>query len=101
MGANVVTEGGELLGQIANIYYRLGEASMLISEVRSSMLDKLLGHALFFPSTQGRAASGDFTRIVMAEDTGEKPTNSLASLADLLFAPLREDPVVVIRSRTD
>ena len=101
IGANVVTEGGKLLGQIANISYRLGETLALIYEVRSSILDKLLGHALFFLASQGRAISGDFSRIVVAEDTGEKSANSLDALAELLFAPPREDPVVVIRSHSD
>jgi uncharacterized protein YrrD len=101
VGANVVKEDGKLLGQIANVYYRLGETLVLIYEVRSSILDKLLGHALFFLSSQGRAISADFTRIVVAEDTEEKSANSLDALAELLFAPPREDPVVVIRSRGD
>lgn len=99
VGANVVTEGGKLLGQVANIYYRLGETLVLIYEVRSSLLDKLLGHTLYFPASQGRAISEDFARIVVADDTGEKATNSLDALAALLFGPPREDPIVVIRSR--
>lgn len=99
VGANVVTESGKLLGQIANIYYRLGETLVLIYEVRSSLLDKLLGHALYFPASQGRAISVDFARIVVADDTGEKAANSLAALAESLFAPPRADPVIVVRSR--
>jgi uncharacterized protein YrrD len=98
-GVNAVTESGKLLGQIANIYYRLGETLVLIYEVRSSLLDKLLGHALFFPAAQGRAISGDFARIVVADDTGEKAANTLDELAARLFGPPREDPIVVIRSR--
>jgi uncharacterized protein YrrD len=100
VNANVVTEGGKLLGQIANVYYRLGETLLLIYEVRSSILDKLLRHALFFPASQGRAISVDFARIVVAEDTVEKSAHSLDALAELLFAPPREDPIVVIRSRS-
>lgn len=101
VGANVVTEGGKLLGQIANVYYRLGETLVLIYEVRSSLLDKLLGHALFFLASQARAIAVDFSRIVVAEDTTDKSANSLGALAELLFAPPREDPVVVIRSRSE
>src|SRR5436305_14412173 len=47
-GANVVTESGRLLGQVANDYIRLSEAVLLIYELRSSILDQILGHALFF-----------------------------------------------------
>ena len=99
MGANVVTEGGRLLGQIAHIYIRLAESVVLIYEVRASLLDKLLGHALFFPPSQGRAVSADFKRIVVAEDTPEQADHSLAALAARLFGPPREDPVVVVRTR--
>jgi len=99
IGSNVVTESGKLLGQVANVYMRLSDTVMLIYEVRSSILDKLLGHALFFPASQGRALSADFTRIVVAEDTETKADHSLAALETRLFSPPKEDPVVVIRSR--
>jgi uncharacterized protein YrrD len=98
-GANVVTEAGRLLGQIANVYIRLAETIVLIYEVRASLLDKLLGHALFFPASQGRAVSADFKRIVVAEDTPERADHSLAQLTARLFGPPREDPVVVVRTR--
>ncbi len=98
-GVNVVTEGGRLLGQIANVYIHLGETLLLIYEVRSSLLDKLLGHALFFQASQARAISADFARIVVADDTPERADASLAALAARLFGPPREDPVVVVRTR--
>jgi uncharacterized protein YrrD len=98
-GVNVVTQSGKLLGQIANLYTYLTETLLLIYEVRSSILDKLLGHALFFPASQGRAMSGDFARIVVAEDTPEKADNNLAALEARLLGPRREDPVVTVRSR--
>ena len=99
-GTNVVTESGKLLGQVANIYIRLSETALLIYEVRSSILDKLLGHTLFFPALQGRALSEDFARIVVAEDTSEKSDHNLAALETRLFGPPKEeDPVVVVRSR--
>jgi uncharacterized protein YrrD len=99
IGVNVVTESGKLLGKIANVYMHLAETLLLIYEVRSSIIDKLLGHALFFPASQGLAVSGDFARIVVAEDTSEKADNSLAALEARLFGPPREDPVVTVRSR--
>jgi uncharacterized protein YrrD len=100
IGVNVVMEGGKLLGQITKIYIHLGETLLLIYEVRSSLLDKLLGHTLYFPATQGRAISEDFTRIVVTDDTAEKADNSLDALAARLFEPPKEEgPVVVVRSR--
>lgn len=77
----------------------LAKTVLLVYEVRSSILDKLLGHALFFPAAQGRAMSVDFGRIIVAEDTAEKADKSLAALEERPFGPHREDPVVTVRSR--
>jgi uncharacterized protein YrrD len=99
VGSNVLTASGKLLGQVAHLYLRLSDTVMLIYEVRSSILDKLLGHSLFFPASQGRAISADFARIVVAEDTETKADHNLAALETRLFSPPKEDPVVVIRSR--
>lgn len=101
IGVNVVTEGGKLLGQIANVYIRLAETLLLIYEVRSSILDKLLGHSLYFPATNSRAISGDFARIVVSEETAEGADKSLDALEARLFGPPKEeDPVVIVRSRS-
>lgn len=100
IGVNVVTESGRLLGQVANVYIHLAETLVLIYEVRSSILDKLLGHALYFPASQGRAISVDFSRIVVMDDTAEKADHNLEALEARLFGPPKqEDPVVTVRSR--
>ena len=100
IGVNVVTEGGKLLGQIAHVYIRLAETVLLIYEVRSSLLDKLLGHTLYFPATAGRAISGDFSRLAVTSDLAENADHSLEAMAARLFGPPKEeDPVVVVRSR--
>jgi uncharacterized protein YrrD len=100
IGVKVVTEGGKLVGQIANVYMRMVETLLLVYEVRSSILDKLLGHALFFPASQGRAISADLARIVVADDTAENADNALEALEARLFGPPKEeDTVVVVRSR--
>lgn len=99
-GARVITEGGKVLGQIVNVYIHLAETSLLVYEVRSSLLDKLLGHTLYFPASQGRALSEDAARLVVADDTTEKADHTLAALAARLFGPPKDDdPVVVVRSR--
>jgi uncharacterized protein YrrD len=101
MGANVVTEGGKLLGHIANIYIHLAQESLLFYEVRSSLLDKLLGHTLYFPAPWAIALSEDGTRLVVADDTALKSDKSLAALEGRLFGPPAEpDPVVVVRTRS-
>ena len=99
-GAEVITEGGKILGQIANVFIHLAEAPLLIYEVRSSILDKLLGHSLFFPASEGCAFAWEDARLVVANDTVEKADNTLDALANRLFGPPKEDdPVVVVRSR--
>jgi uncharacterized protein YrrD len=99
-GAKVITEGGKILGQIAHIYIHLAEDSLFIYEVRSSLLDKLLGHTLYFPASFGRALSEDGARLVVSDDTAEKADHTLDQLATRMFGPPKEaDPVVVVRSR--
>jgi len=99
-GANVITEGGKHLGQIANISIHLAETSLFIYEVRSSLLDKLLGHTLFFPASWGIALSEDGTRLVVSNDAAEKADNTLDALASRLFGTAEEQgPVIVVRSR--
>jgi uncharacterized protein YrrD len=100
-GAKVLTEGGKLLGQIANVYIHLAPASLLFYEVRSSLLDKLLRQELFFPASFGRALSEDAKRLVVADDTAEQADHTLKELEARLFGPPPEpDPIVVVRSRS-
>lgn len=97
----VITENGQLLGQIANIYIHLVETPSIIYEVRSSILDKLLGNSLYFPAALGRAFSSDNSRLVVSNDAASADHN-LNSLAAHLFGPPKEaDPIIVIRSRRD
>ena len=99
-GTEVITEGGKVLGQLANVFLRLAEEPLLVYEVRSSLLDKLLGRALFFAASLGRAYSEHDARLVVTNDAPETAEHTLEALAARLFGPPKEDdPVVVIRSR--
>jgi uncharacterized protein YrrD len=100
IGVKVITEGGKLLGQVAHVYIHLAETSLFVYEVRSSLLDKLLGHTLYFPASWGCALSEDATRLVVSNDAAEKADHSLEALAARLFGPPKDEgPVVVVRSR--
>jgi uncharacterized protein YrrD len=100
VGVKVITEGGKLLGQVAHVYIHLAETSLFVYEVRSSLLDKLLGHTLYFPASWGCALSEDATRLVVSNDAAEKADHSLDALAARLFGPPKDEgPVVVVRSR--
>ena len=100
IGVKVITEDGKLLGQIANVYIHLAETSLFIYEVRSSLLDKLLGHCLYFPASWGCALSEDATRLVVSNDAAEKADHTLGALEAHLFGPQKEEgPTVIVRSR--
>ena len=95
-----MTEGGKHLGQIANLYIHLGETSLFVYEVRSSLLDKLLGHTLYFPASCGVALSEDAARLVVSNDAAEKADHTLDALASRLFgSPEEQGPMIVVRSR--
>src|SRR5258706_8891332 len=69
-GIKVFTEDGKSLGEIANIYFHLEmNLGVFIYEVRSSILDKLLGHSLYFPASLGCALAEDATRLVVSNET--------------------------------
>ena len=113
LGASVVTEGGRLLGQAADVFVRDSSPPQVIYEVRESVLDKLLGRTTFIPASAGRAVSADFKRIIVPEDTPEQAAESLDALAarhggrqigegfvsrgrgDALLAPFEEGTVEV------
>jgi len=101
IGVKVITEDGKLLGEIANVYVHLGESSLFIYEVRSSILDKLLGHALYFPASFGCAFADDATRLVVSNNT-EKADRKLDAIVSRLFEPSASfTPQVIVRSHSD
>jgi uncharacterized protein YrrD len=101
IGVKVITEDGKLLGEIANVYVHLEETSLFIYEVRSSILDKLLGHALYFPASFGCAFADDSTRLIVSNDT-EKADRKLDAIASRLFTPSGSfAPQVSVRSHSD
>jgi uncharacterized protein YrrD len=100
MGTKVITEGGKVLGQIANVIIHLSQEPLFIYEVRASILDKLLGHTLFFPASLGSALSQDAERLVVSNDAAETADHTLDALTARLFGPPKEeDPLVIVRSR--
>jgi len=87
VGVKVVTEDGKLLGEIANVYFYLEETrSLFIYEVRSSLLDRLLGHALYFSASLGCAFSNDASRLVVANAT-ENADHKLQTIESRIFSP--------------
>ncbi len=93
--AKIITEGGKLLGQVANVFIHLAPPPLAIYEVRESVLDKLLGRGLFILASLGRALSDDAERIIVPNETPEKSADSLETLATREIAPLVEEETLV------
>lgn len=93
--AKVITEGGKSLGQVANVFVHLAPPPVVIYEVRESLLDQILGRALFIPASIGRALSADTERIIVPNDTVEKTADSLETLAQNYIAPLVEEQTAI------
>ena len=96
-GARVVTEGGALLGEVANVFVHVAPPPLVVYEVRESVIDKLLGRGLFIPASLGRALSEDAERIIVPEDTARTAAPSLEALAERHIAPLAGEETVVRR----
>jgi uncharacterized protein YrrD len=65
IGVKVITEHGQLLGNISSLYLCLDKKPAFVYEVRSSLLDKLLGRAFYFAASLGCAFSDDRTALVV------------------------------------
>jgi uncharacterized protein YrrD len=65
IGVKVITEHGQLLGNISNLYLCFDKKPVFIYEVRSSLFDKLLGRAFYFAASLGCAFSDDGTALVV------------------------------------
>jgi uncharacterized protein YrrD len=76
IGVKVLTDHGQLLGKISRVFLCLTRPYVFFYEVRSSILDKLLRHALFFAASLGGALSGDGSAFVVNGDN-EKMAHSL------------------------
>ena len=90
-GAKVMTEGGKLLGEVANVFVHLAPPPLAIYEIRESLVDKLLGRGMFIPASLGRAFSLDAERIIVPNETAETAADSLQVLADRELGPLVDD----------
>ncbi len=84
-GTNLITESGNLLGQIANIFVTVRPPPFVLYEIRASLMDRLLGRGIFIPASAGHALSDDSQRLVVPDDTA---VNASADIAGLVNKPL-------------
>lgn len=86
MGVKVITEHGQLLGNISNLFLCLDKTPAFIYEVRSSLFDKLLGRAFYFAASLGCAFSADQTALVVTGGP-EDMHHKLETAAERLLGP--------------
>jgi uncharacterized protein YrrD len=85
-GVKVITEHGQLLGNISNLYLCFDKTPAFIYEVRSSLFDKLLGRAFYFAASLGCAFSDDRTALVVTGGP-EDMHHKLETAAERLLGP--------------
>ena len=93
--AQIITEGGNLLGHVSNIFLHYGAPPLVIYEIRESLLDRLLGRALFIPASAGRALSDNAERIVVPDEAAAHAADNLEALAAHTVAPLAEEETAI------
>ena len=71
VGTKVVTESGEVLGEIADVLVTLKPPPTVMYEVRRSMLDRLLGRTFFIPASIAYVLSEDAARLLVPDITPE------------------------------
>ncbi len=80
IGTNIVTDGGNQLGEIGNIFVRLASPPAVIYEMRGSMWDNLLGKGMFFYAANAGALSSNAERIIVPNAVVGSAASSLNEL---------------------
>ncbi|HUR97740.1 MAG TPA: hypothetical protein VMZ26_06670 [Pyrinomonadaceae bacterium] len=80
VGTKIITESGDVLGHITNIFVTLKPPPHILYEARQSILDKLLGREFFLPASVGYALSDDGARLVVPDVTPDIAASDLGSL---------------------
>jgi uncharacterized protein YrrD len=75
VGANIVTEDGDLLGRISEVYIRT-DKPQAIYRVAESRIQKFLGRGFFLPGAAARSYAPDGVRMIVPADTVERYASS-------------------------
>ena len=84
VGTNVMTEGGNHLGEIGNIFVRLTTPPAVIYELRGSLWDNLMGRNHFIYAAHAGALSSNAERMIVPN---EVIGSAATSLSDLVGQP--------------
>jgi uncharacterized protein YrrD len=80
IGTNVLTEAGNHLGQIGNLYVRLTQPPAVIYEMRGSMWDSILGRGMFIYAAQTGALSSNAERMIVPNAVVDNAASNLNEL---------------------
>jgi uncharacterized protein YrrD len=80
IGTNVLTEAGNHLGEIGNIFVRLTSPPMVIYEMRGSMWDSLMGRNHFIYAANAGALSSNAERMIVSDAVVSSAATSLTGL---------------------
>ena len=93
IGTQIITESGDVLGQITNVFVTMRPPPQILYEVRHSIIDKLLGREFFLPASVGHALSDDATRLIVPDATTDIAVSDLAELVGRDLEVRSYDPV--------
>ena len=80
IGTRIITDSGNLLGQIADILVTISPPPAVVYEIRESLLDRLLGKQVFVPASAGYALSDDRQRLIVPNETADLAVSSIDDL---------------------
>jgi sporulation protein YlmC with PRC-barrel domain len=75
VGSNVVTEDGDLLGRISEIYIS-ADRQQVVYRIVESRIQKFLGRGFFLPGDVARSYAPDGARMIVPSDTVERYATS-------------------------
>ena len=88
IGVKVMTDGGQHIGSISNVFLCVDKQPTFIYEVRSSFFDALLGRAWYFAASLGCALSEDGASLVVSAGS-EQMHDRLEDAAERVLGPFR------------
>lgn len=80
IGTQIITDSGDVLGRVTDLYVTASPPPAVIYEIRESLLDKLLGRQLFIPASAGYALSDDRERLIVPNETADLASASIEAL---------------------
>ena len=80
IGTNIMTEAGNHLGDIGNIFVRLTSPPVVIYEMRGSMWDSLMGRNSFIYAANAGALSSNAERMIVPNAVVGSAASSLTEL---------------------